>query len=219
MIPKGNTQGAVPCVHARSTVPAGGAARLNMGTAMPKRIAWAVAGLFVTAALPIAAQSSRDAEREARRAAEIRERMAGLTPSDFLRTATLQDDDLETVAVLTTEPGFHYRGGFTDRARTDSFMRAIITKRTGTTTYQVYSTIGPADLQRGHICDARRTANCRGCGDRPERRLHLWRLRPFRDSWLYNPGGGCPPNRGDLASGKPDTVAFSLPIAERACVE
>lgn len=101
----------------------------------------AVALLLVTVALPAAAQSPRDAERETRRAANMRERMARLTPADFQRTATLQDDDLDTEAVLTTEPGFHYRGGFTDRFRTDSFVRAIITKRTGMTMFQIYASI------------------------------------------------------------------------------
>jgi hypothetical protein len=100
-----------------------------------------VALALLTSTTPATAQSSRDAEREARRTEQIRERMAQLTPADFQRTVTSQDDDLDTEAVITTEPGFRYRGGFTDRVRTDSFLRAIISKRTGTTVFQVYATI------------------------------------------------------------------------------
>jgi len=42
-------------------------------------------------------------------------KLAKLSPQHFTKTAKLQDDDLETVATITTSDGFTWRGGFTSR--------------------------------------------------------------------------------------------------------
>jgi hypothetical protein len=64
-----------------------------------------------------------------------------LDAGHFARTAQLIDDDLETVAQINTSPGFTYRGGFTERVRSDNFLRASISKSDGRTLFQVYQTL------------------------------------------------------------------------------
>lgn len=64
-----------------------------------------------------------------------------LTASDFQRKAVITDDDLETVATIDTSKGFRSLGGLVDLVRADVFLRALIHKRTGATTFQVYETI------------------------------------------------------------------------------
>lgn len=76
-----------------------------------------------------------------KQAAHRTELFARLTAEHFDKTSTLKDDDLETVATITTAPGFTFKGGFTDRVRADSFLRAFIEKTTGRTSYQLYATI------------------------------------------------------------------------------
>lgn len=66
------------------------------------------------------------------------ERFAELTPAGFADSITIEDDDLEPVATLSTTKGFEFKGGFTDRVRADNLLRAFIDKRTGLTKYQVY---------------------------------------------------------------------------------
>ncbi|WP_395612172.1 hypothetical protein [Allosphingosinicella sp.] len=80
------------------------------------------------------AQSSRAPSSEIRRI----ERMMALDATHFERTAHVQDSDLDVNATISTEEGFRYRGSFTDRVRSDNFLRAVITKRTGEATIQVY---------------------------------------------------------------------------------
>lgn len=64
--------------------------------------------------------------------------MQALDAAHFERTARLTDSDLDLTATISTEEGFRYRGSFTDRVRSDNFLRAAITKRTGEATIQVY---------------------------------------------------------------------------------
>lgn len=69
------------------------------------------------------------------------EKVLAMTPADFQRTATLMDDSLETVAVITTQPGFQNKKGLMKIVWEDNFLRALIDKKTGQTTYQVYQII------------------------------------------------------------------------------
>jgi hypothetical protein len=66
---------------------------------------------------------------------------ARLTPEHFDRTSTVQDDDLETAARIDTSEGYKFKGSFTDLIRSNTFLRAIVHKRTGETAFQVYATL------------------------------------------------------------------------------
>lgn len=80
------------------------------------------------------------ANTETRREYSAKElnRIAGLTADHFRRTATVNDDRLEPIAIITTDKGFVSRGRFTDRVRTDNFLRALVDKASGATIFQLY---------------------------------------------------------------------------------
>jgi hypothetical protein len=67
--------------------------------------------------------------------------MRGLDVEHFDRTASVEDGDLDVTATISTAEGFRYRGGFTERVRSDNFLRAIIDKQSGATQIQLYQTI------------------------------------------------------------------------------
>lgn len=64
-----------------------------------------------------------------------------LTPEGVAATVTIRNDDLETVATLDTSRAFSSRGRFTDRVRSDVFLRALVDKRSGKIIYQVYQNV------------------------------------------------------------------------------
>lgn len=64
-----------------------------------------------------------------------------LSKNHFYNTVDVQDDDLDTVATITTVKGFQEKHGLIGVVRDDNFIRAFIDKKTGNTTYQVYQTI------------------------------------------------------------------------------
>jgi hypothetical protein len=68
-------------------------------------------------------------------------RLANMTPGQFQARATLHDDDLDTVATITTADGFIGRRPLLGLASDDVFLRAFIDKKTGRAAYQVYATI------------------------------------------------------------------------------
>ena len=86
---------------------------------------------------PALGQAGRTAAADARRA----ERMRHLDAEHFYTTAQIVDDELSTVAEINTRKGFTWRGGFTDRVRSDSYLRALVAKGDGRTVVQVYQTI------------------------------------------------------------------------------
>jgi hypothetical protein len=67
--------------------------------------------------------------------------MQALDGEHFERTTRVQDSDLDITATISTKEAFRYRGGFTDRVRSDNFLRAVVTKRTGATTIQLYQSV------------------------------------------------------------------------------
>ena len=75
------------------------------------------------------------------------ESRGGVIPADpligehFRRTASFKDDALDTVAVISTQPGYTDRRGSLGIAREDNFLRAAITKKTGSTVIVVYQSI------------------------------------------------------------------------------
>jgi len=68
-------------------------------------------------------------------------KLAKLSPQHFAETATVQDDDLETIATITTSDGFIWRGGFTSRVKADNFLRAFVDKKSGEALWQLYQTV------------------------------------------------------------------------------
>lgn len=64
-----------------------------------------------------------------------------LTPDHFEKGATIKDDNLEVVAVITTEPGFKIKRGLLGLVNDDNFFRAFVNKKTGETSYQLYQYI------------------------------------------------------------------------------
>ncbi|TCQ04035.1 hypothetical protein [Sphingomonas sp. PP-CC-3A-396] len=69
------------------------------------------------------------------------QRLAAMTPSQFLARTTLHDDDLDTFATITTVNGFVARRPLLGIVSDDVFLRAFIDKRSGRTAYQVYATV------------------------------------------------------------------------------
>jgi len=67
------------------------------------------------------------------------EQFARLTPGEVAKLVTTADDDLESVATLTTDHVFKTPGGFSDRVRADNFLRALIDKKSGRTIFQLYA--------------------------------------------------------------------------------
>jgi hypothetical protein len=61
-----------------------------------------------------------------------------LKPDHFHKNVEIKDDNLETVAVITTEPGFRVKRGLLGMVNDDNFFRAFVDKKTGVTTYQLY---------------------------------------------------------------------------------
>lgn len=93
-------------------------------------------------ALPLLAVSyPAMADRDQRRLERIGEKLADLTPRHFQDTASVSGDDLDTLVTITTQDGFRHRGGFSDRYRTDSFVRAFVSRETGEASFQIYATI------------------------------------------------------------------------------
>lgn len=68
-------------------------------------------------------------------------RLARMTPAQFQARTTLHDDDLDTVATITTADGFVERRPLLAQMPDDVFLRAFIDKTTGHTAYQVYVTV------------------------------------------------------------------------------
>lgn len=96
--------------------------------------------LFVTALVLVAVSSAAPALAETKQEKEI-DRLFSLTPADFKNSALHNENDLDVVATITTEKGFQERRSLLNLVWEDTFLRAFINKKTGQTTYQVYSTI------------------------------------------------------------------------------
>jgi len=73
-------------------------------------------------------------DQQAKRVAQF----ASMDPQRVAEQVNTEDDELEAVATLSTEPAFKFKGSFTNRARADNFLRAFINKTTGRTTYQLF---------------------------------------------------------------------------------
>ena len=64
-----------------------------------------------------------------------------LTPEHFNSTAIVVDDDSGDTALISTKSGFQQKQGLLRMVYDDNFLRAIIDKKTGNVTYQVYQSI------------------------------------------------------------------------------
>lgn len=69
------------------------------------------------------------------------EEALALTPEHFQSTATVDDDELDVTATITTQGGMVHRQGLLGIVWNDNFLRAIIDKSSGRTTFQVYQYI------------------------------------------------------------------------------
>lgn len=66
---------------------------------------------------------------------------ASLTPGHFSQTATVEDDDMEVTAIISTVNGYQEKHGLLGVVWDDNFLRAFVDKRTGIVRYQVYQHI------------------------------------------------------------------------------
>lgn len=64
-----------------------------------------------------------------------------LSPEHFAETASVQDDSLDTIATISTEPGFQVKHGLAKQVIDDNWIRALIKKKTGAVTYEVVQQI------------------------------------------------------------------------------
>ena len=64
-----------------------------------------------------------------------------LSSHHFRRTATIQDDSLDTTARISTQPGLIHRRGFERISWEDNFLRAIVDKKSGMTSIVLYQRI------------------------------------------------------------------------------
>ena len=117
--------------------------RMRRGTRVVASIA---ATLASTVAHGQAVNGWTDAQR-LKRAAQF----AALSPETVAAGVTIDSDDLEPTAKLTTEPTYKFKGGFTDRVRADNLLRAFISRTTGKTTFQLYQTLDYTGDGRGFI--------------------------------------------------------------------
>lgn len=69
------------------------------------------------------------------------ERLVAMTPAQFAQKVSVQDDQMEVVATLSTEPGFKYNVGLLSLASADIFLRAFVNKTSGTTNFQIYYSV------------------------------------------------------------------------------
>ncbi len=67
------------------------------------------------------------------------ETLISMTPEHFRDTAQIFDDQLETTAIISMEPGFHGPHNMPqDGWVCDAYLRAFVEKQSGATTYQLY---------------------------------------------------------------------------------
>ncbi len=97
-----------------------------------------LAGVVIAAA-PQPAQAQVWTEWSDKQQAKRIEQFAKLSPEHFARTSETQDDELEVLATIHTRDGYAFKGSFTDRMRADTFLRALIEKRSGAASYQLYA--------------------------------------------------------------------------------
>lgn len=67
--------------------------------------------------------------------------LQALTPQSVLESITIEDDELERIATITTENAWSSKGKFTDRVRSDNLLRAFVNKTTGNVIYQLYQSV------------------------------------------------------------------------------
>lgn len=112
---------------------------------MRSRTRWrrngALLPVFLALSLPVvpAAAAQTMAGWSDKQQAKRLEQFARLTPGEVAKLVTTADDDLESVATLTTDRVFKTPGGFSDRVRADNFLRALIDKKSGRTIFQLYA--------------------------------------------------------------------------------
>lgn len=95
---------------------------------------------------PVHAQMITQGQIEKKREKD-KTKLLKLTPADFQKSVEIKDDDLETIATLSTAKGFRSTGGLFDIQGSDVMLRAHVNKRSGEATYQVYAYVWYKETQ------------------------------------------------------------------------
>jgi len=104
------------------------------------KLVWrgALVSTLIAISSAAAAQSKQEViEPSAKQMAELQR----LTPEAVAAAISITDDSLEVMATLNTSKAYSTKGKFTDPVRSDNFLRAMIDKKTGATTFQVYQMV------------------------------------------------------------------------------
>lgn len=89
-------------------------------------MAKSVIGLLIGAVMSSSVPALAGSQMERNRA-----KMEAMSPADFRRAVEIRDDDMESVAVITT------RAAYKSKGEGDTWLAAGIDKRTGRTIYQI----------------------------------------------------------------------------------
>jgi hypothetical protein len=111
---------------------------------------WAGVTLIGVMATTAAAQmTARKPAHQEKRLQEVRQ----LSADSVASSIEIADDDLETVATLTTARGFLAKrgGGFLDTLTSDNMLRAMVSKADGRTSWQLYQTVRYSESDWRHF--------------------------------------------------------------------
>src|SRR5688572_24936241 len=96
---------------------------------------------YLIRATTLAALVSIPAVAAAEKLSKQVQQLLAMSPADFQRSVSLQDDALDTVAQFSSEKGFQEKRGLLKFQWYDNFLRAFVDKKTGRTEFQVYQWI------------------------------------------------------------------------------
>lgn len=89
--------------------------------------------VFIIASAPVGAATNEPPK-------QLR-KILQMSVEDISRKISVSDDELDTVAKLTSQPIFQHKKGLLGIVWEDNFLRAFIDKKTGNSTFQIYQSI------------------------------------------------------------------------------
>lgn len=89
----------------------------------------------------LAADQKPFEQRPEKQQAKRNEAIAKLTPELVANQASVDDEDMEPLVTISTEPAFKWKGGFTDNVRSDNYIRAFIDRSGDGAIYQVVQSV------------------------------------------------------------------------------
>lgn len=114
-----------------------------------RRLSSAFAALLCVAVPTIATALPQMTERSAKAQEKRSKEILALSADAVANSVSISDDDLETVATITTATAFMpKRGSFFDTLLADNMLRAMVGKATGRTSWQLYQTMTYSDPER-----------------------------------------------------------------------